>query len=263
MFERMNEILSNQPDWLEVALPPGTYDAMKESLARLGTTPEQAVKVFAKSVIALSGDQRSWVLQELSIAAISRLMTQSMIVPTMSFYHVALPDYANPAFVTARKSYFGTLDDLAGFFTAYNMDDKSDLHEIALTEVPVLAARTAYTDDFQIEHLNIHDCPYYMSGTGMESVHVWLKHDNRYYRCVRACLSNLHYDTAPEGEPKLYTGMSWGFPSIIEYVEPYTYNRLYETEKIFDTWEEAEADIRAFKGEVVLTEFFSDIFGDG
>ena len=93
--------------------------------------------------------------------------------------------------------------------------------------------------------------------------HVWLKHDNRYYRCVRARLTDLHYDTEPDGQPKRYTGTTWGFPSIIDYSEPYTYNRLYETERIFNTWEEAEADIRAFSDDAILTEFFNDIFGDG
>lgn len=263
MFERMNEVLKNQPDWLEVALPPGTYDALKKSLARLGTTPEQAVTVFAQRVIGLSDDRPNGAVQEITNSVIRDLMTQSLIVPTGSFYRVELPDYAKPAFVTVSKSYFGTLDDFSAFFTAYNMDDKSDLREVHMTEVPVLATRSSHADDFQIEHLNIHGWPHYMSGTAMESVHVWLKYNNRYYRCIRARLTNLHYDTEPDGEPMLYTGMSWGFPAIIEYSAPYTYNRLYETEKIFDTWEEAEADIRAFNGEVVLTEFFNDIFGDG
>lgn len=93
--------------------------------------------------------------------------------------------------------------------------------------------------------------------------HVWLKRDNRYYRCVRARLTDLHYDTEPDGQPKRYTGTTWGFPAIIDYSEPYTYNRLYETERIFNIWEEAEADIRAFSDDAILTEFFNDIFGDG
>lgn len=263
MFERWNEMLKNQPDWLEVAMPPGTYEAMKASLVRLGITPEQAVAVFAERLIASSAEQPVRAVQEIANSAIRDLMTQSLIEPTGNFYHVELPDYANPAFVTATKSYFGTLDDLSAFFTAYNMDDKSDLRELHLTEVPVLATRNAHTDNFLIEHLNIHNCAYYMSGTGMESVHVWLKHDNRYYRCVRARLTDLHYDTEPDGQPKRYTGTTWGFPAIIDYSEPYTYNRLYETERIFNTWEEAEADIRAFSSDAVLTEFFNDIFGDG
>lgn len=263
MFERWNEMLKNQPDWLEVPLPPGTYDSMKVSLAGLGVTPEQAVAVFAERVIASSDEHPVRAVQEIANSAIRDLMTQSLIEPTGNFYRVGLPDYAKPAFVTVNKSYFGTLDDLSAFFTAYNMDDKSDLREVHMTEVPVLATRSFHTECFQIEHLNIHGWPHYMSGTKMESIHVWLKYANRYYRCIRARLTNLRYDTEPDGEPILYNGTSWGFPAIIEYSDPYTYNRLYETERIFDTWEEAEADIRAFNGEAVLTEFFNDIFGDG
>ena len=97
----------------------------------------------------------------------------------------------------------------------------------------------------------------------VESVHVWLKYEKRYYRCIRARMKDLHYETDDNIGPKPISSPFWGYPHIIEYAKPYTYNRLYEVEKIFDTWSEAEKDMKSFTWEIILTGFFSDIFGNG
>ena len=132
-----------------------------------------------------------------------------------------------------------------------------------MTPVPIMGTRSARNRDYQVAHQNIYGFPYYMSSRMVESVHVWLKYDNRYYRCIRARMDRLHYSDELDDSLKPLHGIFWGFPHIIEYAEPYTYNRLFEKEKVFDTWEEAERDMKAFTCEIVLTEVFNDIFGDG
>ena len=264
MFERMQELLKDQPDWLEVPMPTGMYEDLKQALVQFGASPEQAVNLFAQRIIAVAAKDRPKPTQHtIAKLTIQDMLPQMMIEPEGHFFHINLPNYAAPAFVTLQKDYFGSLEDIDAFMSLLDENEQQQVGSVQLTPVPIMGTRSAQNRDYQVAHQNIYGFPYYMSSRMVESVHVWLKYDNRYYRCIRARMDRLHYSDELDDSLKPLHGISWGFPHIIEYAEPYTYNRLYEKEKVFDTWEEAERDMKAFTCEIVLTEVFNDIFGDG
>lgn len=265
MFEEWNEALKNQPDWLEVSLPPGTEQRLENRLKSLNVTKEQAVQTFVQRILAtVRDDDPKPSVTQIADSTICDLMTQLLIEPTDPFYRVELPDYACPAFVTWTHDLFGTLMDIDAFLAAHTEEQRKNLGQLQLTAVPVMATRTAHNWDYEVEHLNVYGWPYIMHSKMVESVHVWVKYGDRYYRCIRARMDSLAYST-PEIHDDTHPleGHSWGYPHIIEYVKPYTFNRLYEVEAIFETWEEAEKDIKAFDGQINLTEVFNDILGDG
>lgn len=51
MFERVEEMLKNQPDWLEVSFPAGTLDAVNERLSSIGATAEQVVRNYVMRLL--------------------------------------------------------------------------------------------------------------------------------------------------------------------------------------------------------------------
>ena len=51
MFERMQELLKDQPDWLEVPMPTGMYEDLKQALVQFGASPEQAVNLCVVVVV--------------------------------------------------------------------------------------------------------------------------------------------------------------------------------------------------------------------
>ena len=58
MFERMQELLNDKPDWLEVPMPTGMYEELKQALVQFGASPEQAVNLFAQRIIAVAAKDR-------------------------------------------------------------------------------------------------------------------------------------------------------------------------------------------------------------
>lgn len=266
MFDPWNEVLKHQPDWLDVPLPNGSLEQFQERIRDFGLSPEQAVQAFVRRVIATAKENHSSceAVPQIADLVIIDSMTQLLIEPTGPFFRVELPDYACPAFVTLTKNFFGTLEDINAFLAAHSEEQRTNLGDLKLTAVPIMGTRTAKNSDYKVEHLNVYGWPYIMHSKMVESVHVWLKYDDRYYRCVRARMEALAYST-PEIDDGIHPleGHSWGYPHLIEYVKPYTFNRLYEVEKSFDTWDEAEKDMKSFVWEIDLTEVFNDILGDG
>lgn len=265
MFEEWSEALKHQPDWLEVPLPTGVEQQLEARLRNLGITKETAVQTFVQRVLSMvKEDEPKQTVSEIADFAICDLMTQLLIEPTDPFYRVELPDYACPAFITAYQDLFGTMKDIDAFLAAHTEEQRKHLGQLQLTAVPILATRTAYSREYEAEHLNIYGWPYIMHSKMVESVHVWLKFNDKYYRCIRARMDSLAYSTPDidDGQHPL-EGHSWGYPHIIEYVKPYTFNRLYEVEAVFPSWEQAEKDIKAFDGHIDLTGVFNDILGDG
>jgi len=265
LFEAWSEQLEHQPDWLEVPLPTGVEERFAERLRLLGLTKEQAIQHYVLRVLdTVKDDLPKPSVSEIADLAIRDLMTQLLIEPTGPFYRVEIPDYACPAFITWTQDLFGTLEDINAFLAAHTEEQRKNLGDLRLTAVPIMGTRSARNSDYKVEHLNVYGWPYIMHSKMVESVHVWLKYGDRYYRCIRARMEALCYST-----PDLDDGLhplkdhSWGYPHIIDYCSPYTFNRLYEVEKIFDTWEEAEKDMKSFTWEINLTEVFNDILGDG
>lgn len=265
MFEKWNEMLEHQPDWLEVPLPSGFEQQFEKRLLCLGVTKEQAIHAFVQRVLAtIKEDETRPPVSAIADFAIRDMITQSLIEPTGAFYRIEVPDFACPAFITWTHDLFGTLEDITAFIEAHDEKQRLALEALQLTAVPIMGTRTAINENVEISHLNVYGWPYIMHSPCVESVHVWVKQGDKYIRCVRARMKDLAYST-PEIHDGLHPlkGHTWGYPHIIEYVKPYTFNRLYEVEERFDSWAEAEKDMKSFTGTPNLTEVFNEIIGDG
>jgi len=263
MFERMEAFLKNAPDWLEVEFPPGTIEGVKTKLKDSGLTPEEAVRHFIESIqMRIRAKEEPVDTNVICDHAIDDVLSKHLKEPIDSFYSIMLPDYSLPGFVSGNKYYFGTFAEITGVLGRLEDESRRNLGEIMLTPVPIMASRTVHKGEYSVEHLNTYRWPHQMSCESLDSIHVWIKHGDKYLRCMRGCLKKLCYESAFNEDP-LPIEHSWGFPNMMVFLEDYTFIRLYVTEKSFDSWEEAEQDIRSFDGDVVLTEFFNDIFGDG
>ena len=76
MFEQWDEALKHQPDWLEVALPPGTEQLLVDRLSSIGVTKEQAVQAFVQRILATGKDDvPKLTVSEIIDSSICDLMT--------------------------------------------------------------------------------------------------------------------------------------------------------------------------------------------
>lgn len=90
MFERMQKLIKDQPDWLEVPMPTGMYEELKQALVQFGASPEQAVNLFAKRIIAVAAkDRPKPTLHTISNMTIQDMLPQMMIEPEMDCLSVA------------------------------------------------------------------------------------------------------------------------------------------------------------------------------
>lgn len=55
----------------------------------------------------------------------------------------------------------------------------------------------------------------------------------------------------------------WGYPHILEYRQPYHFNRMYEVEKTYETEDSLLYDLAHYDGSIELTTWLDDLFGDG
>ena len=209
----------------------------------------------------------------------------------LPYYRLELDDYAAAAFTSFSKEYFGTLDDIRGLITALEQDEElrksqqslisafhsyeqgsTDIqHDVAYQEVPLLAQATRMHQEIREyqnlswKHLNTWQWPYYLRCEEAKAVHIWLKCQKQYYRCVKVCFRNLEYRGSSEHEWKPLGDMLWGFPEMIVWQAPLLWNRLAVIEKRFDNLSEVQADIIAFMNcpDPEFARFCDDIFGDG
>ncbi len=206
-------------------------------------------------------------------------------------YCLTLDDYATPSFCSVGKDYFGDLEQIASLinylesdkrhaenhahliqaFKEYTAGNTEIKHNVAYSDVPLLEPVSIYaeikstTGCNKMEHFNVWDCIYYMRFEKAESSHIWLRHKNRYVRCIKTKYYNLEYadiDADEEYKPIRYC---MGFPMQIVFEKDTVSNTLYVTEKIFDNEKELLQDIENFRNapDPVYTEIFNDIFGDG
>ena len=199
---------------------------------------------------------------------------------------IMVPDYAVPSFVTAEKPCYGTREDICGFMPT-DSENKQWLEELneafglslrSITEpdgaeqpqaVELLYSEEAVLTDCQWEHLNVWGFISLMKCSRAVTRHFWIRDGEKYLRCVKARLYGLMYgDDLGIGEPWLEMGEHiWGYHRLIEYraEEKMFINTLAETEKYFDTLEEAQADHERFLNapDPVFTEFCKDILADG
>ena len=206
------------------------------------------------------------------------------------FYRLELDDASAASFTSFGKYYYGTLDEIEAFiaaidndtrwredyqplvaaFKAYISGDHKVKHMVAYREVPFLTpvrllhTEVGYLENYSWEHLNTWRWPYPMRCDKVECNHFWLKDGNNYVRCMKAVFYGLAYEGLMDDWTEV-GGMLWGYLHMIEYEPPRVFNRLAETEKTFNSKDEALKDWTSFRSNYApdFTEFCNDIFGDG
>ncbi len=206
------------------------------------------------------------------------------------YYRLELDDYSAASFTSFGKYYYGTLEDLRGFFGELALDEDfkdrfKDLtstfqafeegqqnlnHNVAFREVPFLVPvrllhkEKITMENYEWEHTNTWGWPYYMRCEKVESEHLWFACGREYCRTTKAVFSKLQY-TGTIGEWSNVGTMLWGFPCILVGDSSGFRNRLAEPEKFFKTKTEAQRDWEMFANspDPDYSEFCNDIFGDG
>ena len=177
---------------------------------------------------------------------------------------IQLDDYSKPPFCSVTKPYFGTAQDLQEFKEFLAKESNSGCSEKpAITKFRILGIRSSVVHNYSHQHLNTWGWPYEIRSELVESVHVWLKHKKRCYRCLKAKLTGASYYCEASDTLHSLGGMIWGHPGVLDCSNGILLNRLYELEKAFTSEAAAMDDLQHFDGVPVLTEFLNDIFGDG
>lgn len=207
------------------------------------------------------------------------------------FYCLTLDDYATPSFCSFEKYYFGSIpmieslvniieadkrwvDNHSQFiqaFKEYCNGNTGVTHNVAYKEMSLLEPVSVYTSikiktGFnKLEHLNTWDCNYYMRWEQAESEHIWIKHKDRYFRCIKASFTDLQYSGFDKEDTYKELIFTMGFPGIVDISSNSVFNRLFVSEKIFENKEEMLCDAEKFENapDPIYTEIFNDIFGDG
>ncbi len=261
----MTEILTFHAD-------PLIFHAASEVVKGWGYDMEEAVNLFLRRFVETVPLPEHPVPREEAVATIRKtvdrncmdMYTQPLLLPHGDVYGVELLDCALPAFVTFEKPYFGSLEDIAEFRRALRESKASGLKEMTFFTTHVYGAKHSEQEKGTFEHTNTWGFPYFIWWERLESVHVWLRYNQKYWRCLRARITDMTIDTEPDGEnAHSYGEQIWGHPNIVEYRKPYHFNRMYVIEKHFESEKELLEDMEQFHGDVELKGFLDDIFGDG
>ena len=205
------------------------------------------------------------------------------------YFAISLNDYGTAAFCSFGTLYFGTLDDITNYIDFYynknqefaqelhkNMKqylngDKNVKHNVAfqnkkLITPCLLYGIQSYKNNKQLgwEHINVWNCSYYMQSDGFNNIHIWIKCNDKFFRCFKPQFINLKYTTNDELTSFNSVGMYWGQPYMIYKENNITTSRLYIIEKNFSSYEEMKIDYFNFNEEKAdYTNFCNDIFADG
>ena len=205
-----------------------------------------------------------------------------------TYYAFFLDEPATPAFCSFDKMYIGTAEDLLTAINRLQADglypnsvkavreylngNRKAVHSVAYQERPALEPVQFITESKLIlsekkwEHLNAWKCPYNMKIGGAFVSQIVIKHDNQYYRCVRAWMKDLLYQAPDDSWHKLDGGF-WGNRSILDVSSlPDGHfqinNLLYVVEDDYNTIEEAIKNIKNPES-LVFDRICDEIFGDG
>lgn len=183
--------------------------------------------------------------------------------PADPFFCINLPDYSKPAFCTFTKRYFGTMKEINSFLDSLMTEERKCIGKLSFQPVPVLGTRTSAISDFTFDHKNIWGATYKVHCDLLKCVHVWVKCGDGFVRCLKTMATNLQFSSEFDPHLRPIKKMFWGFPHVIEYDDPVTFNQLYVIEKEFSSQFDVEHDMRKFSSDVNLSGFLDDIFGDG
>lgn len=152
------------------------------------------------------------------------------------YYVMELDEPAEASFCSFSKPFFGTLNEIetviqvmekdgsyegtVAAWKDYQAGNRSTTHNVAYSERqflrPVELITTARTvlKPRKWDHINVWGCTYPMKITGGTVYQIILKHEQKYYRCMKATLKNLQYESV-SGE-WTNVGSFWGNAPVMK-----------------------------------------------
>ena len=203
-------------------------------------------------------------------------------------YCLRLDDPATPAFCSLGKLYFGNEHDLLmavnGMEKAEEYPDtvkgvrsffrgiRSATHVVAYSTIPVLlpvervCSSTLSIAAYSWEHTNAWGYSYQMRFRKADVVQLLVKLEQKYYRCIRAWISDLYY-ADPNDEWRPLDGGFWGHKGLLDISRPsdgsfVLNNLLYVVEDVFDNLADADDYILDPK-RLEFGRICDEIFADG
>lgn len=203
------------------------------------------------------------------------------------FYVMELDEPAAASFCSFSKQYFGTKKDIEAVIKSmeqyseyedtvaawkeFQAGNRYATHSVAYSPCRLLRpAKFIASSEIELkrrkwEHTNLWGCPYPMKITGGTVTQVILKLDKKYFRCIRATLNNLKYESVV-GEWDEITSLWGNYPVMRKDMLPdghYTMsNLLYVIEDEHDTPDGLDKLIQDPK-EIKFDKFCDEIFADG
>lgn len=206
------------------------------------------------------------------------------------YYRLLLDDFSVASFTSLNKSYYGTLEQINGFFEymrsnekiaehfadiietfdKYCSGDRKITHYVAYQEVPFLVpAKILGTDktlltNYEWIHFNTWEWPYYLKCDRAESTHIWVSCRGEYCRCIQTQFTNIQYGTDKDNYKPLGE-MIWGYPGQIQGELGNLRNQLFVVEKSFGKKDETNNDQVNFttNSDTNFKRILDDVFGDG
>lgn len=267
-FDAIKKLAEGAPEYLEVPVEDRLLDNAAAVLRSLGYDMEEAISIFLRRIIQTPYEPDKLKAEEhisrIADTALDDMATQPLLVPKRDVFSVQLLDYAKPGFCTFSKPYFGTVEDIAEFRRALHRDEKHKPEDMTFSTVRVFGSQYEARPAGMYEHTNIWGFPYFVWWDKLESIHLWIGHQDNFYRCVRARMTNLQYDTDEDAAMKQSPGEQiWGYPHILEYHHPFHFNRMYVIEKRFESESQLLDDLKHYNGDIQLAGWLDDLFGDG
>lgn len=268
-FEAIKKLAEGVPDYLEVPVGAELLDNASSVIRNLGYNMEDAISVFLRRIIqtphqSIDKARAKEFIRGIADTTLEDMATQPLLIPRRDIFGVELPDYAMPGFCSGSKPYFGSIEDIAAFRRAINNDDRRKPEDMEFMSAKMYGARYNAQAAGTYEYTNIWGFQYFVWWDKLESVHLWIRYKERFYRCVRVRMKSLQYDTNKDALMKSSPGEQiWGYPHILEYRHPFHFSRMYVVEKKFDTEEDLLENLEYFDGSIELKGWLDDLFGDG
>lgn len=269
-FDAIKKMAEGVPDYLEVPITEdGLLEKATAAIHALGYDMEEAIAIFLRRIVqtapsAADPAQAEEYVRRTADTTLDDMATQPLLMPKRDVFSVELMDYATPGFCSNWKPYFGTIEDIAAFRNALHRDEKRKPEDMSFVPVKVYGVKQEVRDAGMCEHTNIWGYPYFVWWDRLESIHLWISSNGKFYRCVRARMRNLKIDTNKDASMiKSPGGQIWGYPHVLEYRHSFHFNRMYVIEKRFDTESELLEDLDSYDGSIELKGWLDDLFGDG
>ena len=206
------------------------------------------------------------------------------------YYIFQLDDPACPGFCSFNKLYVGTeatlntvasnlekeqhYPETVAALRSYFKGNHNATHNTAysemkiLTPIKVVSEHKMAFDKKQWTHINIWGFPYEMKCDSGLIHQIVFKHDKKYYRCIRAWLKNLCYESVAGNWNQLTDGF-WGNAAILDVAftpdsTEFTFNNLlYVVEEIYKDALHAAVDDITDIDKITMKGICDEIFADG